>query len=293
MVINGQTRSGIVTLAFAGPTESAFEFEATEIADIVKRVGEQPFYRPHRLTFFQVLLLRSGSAKEEIDFVQHDLGPGMVSFVRPGQVQRLWMPEPCEGRLLLFEPSFISTGEENAEVLRIAPVTESSAAIENTFDSLFLEYSQIATQRLSRGIIFHELLALLLRLERQSESAPSSAAYPSEVLDLFRRFEGSMEANFGEQRSVAALARHLGCGEKRLSRACLAVSGMAPKRLIQNRVALEAKRILAHTDVPVNEISSRLGFSESTNFAKFFHRTTGELPKAFRVRVQSGRYAQE
>jgi transcriptional regulator GlxA family with amidase domain len=42
------------------------------------------------------------------------------------------------------------------------------------------------------------------------------------------------------------------------------------KVLIAARVALEAKRLLVHTDLSAVTIRHRLGFSESTNCGKFF-----------------------
>jgi AraC-like DNA-binding protein len=39
---------------------------------------------------------------------------------------------------------------------------------------------------------------------------------------------------------------------------------------------------LAYTNLPIARIAGLLGFSESTNFIKFFRRETGLLPGAFR-----------
>jgi AraC-like DNA-binding protein len=47
-------------------------------------------------------------------------------------------------------------------------------------------------------------------------------------------------------------------------------------------VLLEAKRLLAHTDRTVLSIATRLGFTEASNFGKFFTRHTGVTPLEFR-----------
>ncbi len=54
------------------------------------------------------------------------------------------------------------------------------------------------------------------------------------------------------------------------------------KRVIDGRVALEARRLLAHTDEPVATIARRLGFPEPTYFGTFFPRLTDATPGAFR-----------
>lgn len=288
MVKSGQTTPGIVTLAFASQSRPGFAFEALDLREVLHRVGERHFARPHRLSFFQILLLREGSAEEEVDFVRYRIRPGIVSFTRPGQVQRIWLSEECQGSMLLFEASFVSSGEQNAEVGQISRLVEASPDIESAFQRLFDEYARTGQQPLAPQILFHELMALVLRLQRQSDAASSPALQAPEALKLFRRFEKLLDVSFAEHRSAATMAHQLGCGPKTLSRACLAVAGLPPKTLIQNRVALEAKRMLAHTDEAVQRLAARLGFSEPSNFVKFFRRQTGELPKEFRVRSRLG-----
>lgn len=73
--------------------------------------------------------------------------------------------------------------------------------------------------------------------------------------------------------------------EKTLSRVCLNLNGLPAKTLINQRLILEAKRLLAHTSMSVQAIGLELGFDESTNFVKFFRRETGTTPLAFRQGV--------
>ena len=75
----------------------------------------------------------------------------------------------------------------------------------------------------------------------------------------------------------------LGCSVKSLNRAALEVAGISAKKLLVARVVLEAKRLLAHTTLPVAAIGDQLGFDEATNFVKFFRRETGSTPGAFRT----------
>ena len=62
-------------------------------------------------------------------------------------------------------------------------------------------------------------------------------------------------------------------------------TGQSAKALIDARVVLEAKRLLVHTDLSSAAIGHRLGFSEATNFTKFFAREAGVSPGAFRRRT--------
>lgn len=63
----------------------------------------------------------------------------------------------------------------------------------------------------------------------------------------------------------------------------LAATGRTAKEIIDARVMLEAKRLLIHTDRPVAAIAADLGFSEPTNFVKYFTIRAGMAPGAFRL----------
>ncbi|WP_459640649.1 helix-turn-helix domain-containing protein [Flavobacterium sp. CGRL2] len=58
--------------------------------------------------------------------------------------------------------------------------------------------------------------------------------------------------------------------------------GKTPKEIIDDRVMLEAKRLLAHTNENVKEISYELGFEEPTNFIKYFRKHSNSTPVEFR-----------
>ena len=134
------------------------------------------------------------------------------------------------------------------------------------------------------ALLRHQLCALLLRLaraqRRQEESRPAVA--PVE-LQRFHRFRDLVEQSFRRWHHVGPHANTLGCTEKTLTRAALAVVGTSAKAFIAGRVALEAKRLLVHTTLQVGVIAVDLGFQDASNFVKFFKRESGATPLQFRV----------
>ena len=74
---------------------------------------------------------------------------------------------------------------------------------------------------------------------------------------------------------------------KTLTRACRAMTGQTAKQIVDERVVLEAKRRLAHSDAAVETLAYQLGFSEATNFGKFFARHTGQSPGSFRGAINT------
>ncbi|WP_269859627.1 helix-turn-helix transcriptional regulator [Streptomyces sp. RPT161] len=124
--------------------------------------------------------------------------------------------------------------------------------------------------------------AVLLRLARLPH--PHHAASARAGGDVFRAFRYELERSFAATRSVQRYAAQLGYSPRTLTRACQAATGRTAKELIDARAALEAQRLLAHTDLPVAAICRVLGFSEPANFGKFFTRETGNTPRSFRTR---------
>ncbi|MGY4906207.1 helix-turn-helix domain-containing protein [Streptomyces sp. 900116325] len=67
-----------------------------------------------------------------------------------------------------------------------------------------------------------------------------------------------------------------------MTRATLAATGRTDKQHVDDRVLLEAKRLLQHTGLTTTEVTVRLGFTDASDFTKFFRLRTGMTPGTFR-----------
>ncbi|MDH6696830.1 AraC-like DNA-binding protein [Streptomyces sp. MAA16] len=130
-------------------------------------------------------------------------------------------------------------------------------------------------------LLRHLLAALVLRIARLPTPHGSLPRPATTTGDTFLRFQHELEHSFATTRNAADYATRVGYSLPTLNRACQAATGRNAKTLIDARVALEAGRLLAHTDLPVAAIGRRLGFTEPTNFGKFFTRETGLPPVPF------------
>ncbi|MGH8672978.1 MAG: helix-turn-helix domain-containing protein, partial [Burkholderiales bacterium] len=121
-----------------------------------------------------------------------------------------------------------------------------------------------------------------------SQPRPERSPASSRNLQRFRRFRDAVENGFRTTHQVGAYAGRLGCSQRSLARAARESAGTSAKAFLAQRIALEAKRLLAHTIHPIKAIADELGFDEPTNFVKFFRREAGCSPGDFRRR-NSGR----
>jgi AraC-like DNA-binding protein len=101
----------------------------------------------------------------------------------------------------------------------------------------------------------------------------------------FWRFRKLLDAEFSTKHQVQHYATALGMSDKTLSRVCVAAAGVTAKSIINQRLLLEARRLLAHTSLAVQTIGHELGFEEPTNFVKFIRREAGVTPLTFRKDV--------
>lgn len=139
-----------------------------------------------------------------------------------------------------------------------------------------------AQQRL-RTSIASVLLELIDGAGDRTTLAPDAVAEQKLVGD-FRR---ELEFNYLNTRSVGDYASLVGCSTKTLTRATKRVLGQTPKEVIDLRVVYAACRLLANTDISVAWIANNLGFSEQSNFARFFARLVDVTPAAYRAACQA------
>jgi AraC-like DNA-binding protein len=95
-------------------------------------------------------------------------------------------------------------------------------------------------------------------------------------------FRDLLEAHYKDQKQVSYYAAQLLITEKRLNQATTKVLDKTPKEIIDDRIMLEAKRLLAHTSENIKEVGYALGFEEPTNFIKYFKKHASTTPTEFR-----------
>ncbi len=245
---------------------------------------------PHRLGCHLLALTTAGHGTAEVDFQRRPVRPGTLLWIRPGQALRFDGGTGLDAALVTWEPGLLS-----ADQVAGVPVDDPSGPSRwqlagEDEDAVISEVSQLAVDcgRHSSGavaaaLLRHQLAVLLLRVALLPADDPADHNTPEGR--TFTRFRRALEESHRATRRVEDYAEMLGCSVRTLTRASLAVTGRTAKQVVDDRVALEARRLLACTDLSVAEIGRRLGFGEPTNFGRFFHREAGLSPGAFRAGI--------
>ncbi|MGY1495425.1 helix-turn-helix domain-containing protein [Streptomyces sp. QTS52] len=247
---------------------------------------------PHRLAYHQIMLVGSGTGDFTIDSTRYPCRTGSLLWIRPNQVIQFASAPNLEAHLVLFTETFPLRLRAQMgmldDVLRPChwQLRDDELATFKRLLTLMREEFERPDQGLGEDILKHLLAVALMHIDqmcRNQRNDHREADTPSgENAELFLRFRRELEASYGTTRLVEDYAAALNCTPRTLSRACRIVAGTSTKDLIDARVALEAKRLLVHTDLPVGTIARQLGFTEVTNFGKFFARRVNMTPGTFR-----------
>ncbi|MGO3164571.1 MAG: helix-turn-helix domain-containing protein, partial [Sphingobacteriaceae bacterium] len=82
---------------------------------------------------------------------------------------------------------------------------------------------------------------------------------------------------------VAHYASTLNTSPQNLNAACKKNGNLTASEVLAGYIIKEAKRLLFYTANSVSEVGFELGFSDKSNFSKYFKRHTGITPREFRM----------
>ncbi|MER5910113.1 AraC family transcriptional regulator [Streptomyces sp. NPDC001982] len=254
--------------------------------------ADAPLRRVHRIDFHVVMLFSEGPVRHMIDFAEYEVGAGDLLWIRPGQVHRFSRTSEYRGIVLTMQPGFLPRATVEATGLYrydqpplLHPDPAQLDALRAGLAQLQREYEDTTLPlSLHTAVLRHSLTAFLLRLAHLAASSAEAARRQADT--TFTLFRDAVEKDFATNHSVSAYADALGYSRRTLVRAVRAATGETPKGFIDKRVVLEAKRLLAHTDLPIGRVGVAVGFPDPANFSKFFQLHAGLTPVAFRAELR-------
>ncbi len=268
------------------------EFEILSIRSLYKK-HKHILTEPHRADFYHILIIRNGSGTHLIDFQPIKLNPNSVLFIKKGKVHFFYESADIEGDLILFTDNFFCRNNDDLKFLHSTILfndllDNTSLGFEAPKRSFTNAIETMKSELMNQPKEFHyEILQnllhnFLIEAHREKRNQGFRELPKGANLDYTLLFNELIDKHFLTIKSVKEYADMIHVSEKKLSNTTSVILGKSPKEIINERVILEAKRLLVHTNQSIKEIAFHLGFGETTNFIKYFKLQTGNTPTEFR-----------
>lgn len=251
---------------------------------------------PHRHNFQEILWVRSGRGQHAIDGQELTIQPNTFYLIAKGQVHQLITGIDLDGLVIRFTdaflPNFLSQEMGHYQTVLFNNVTINHTlpiqpdALPNFEKLLHLLLAEFNSNdgRTNQEILRHLLTVLLIKLGKiQKALIREGETAVDEETQLFHRFTLLLEEQFSQTHAVQDYALALNISPRQLSDITHRFVGCTAKHLIEDRLILEAKRLLTFTNLSVKEIAHKLGYKDPSHFSKIFKKKTQTTPQAYKT----------
>lgn len=240
----------------------------------------------HRDDYHFFFIQEKGSTPIEIDFQKYEIQSSSVIYIHPDQVHRIG---PFENIIA----SFLAINNENlnSEYLNlledIAPAKplllnkETFCAISEAI-LLCVKLSERHHEKLYHLLLKDSCNTLVALIASQYLEQSKSTDTLSRFEIITKAFKALLDLNFISNKKPTEYAQALNISTAYLNECVKNTTGHSVSSHIQQRVILEGKRLLYHTDKSVKEIASDLGYEDYPYFSRLFTKVTRMTALTFR-----------
>jgi AraC-like DNA-binding protein len=263
------------------------------------RTGSTPL--PHtRRDFYKISLVTDAEGILSYADKNFQVKGAILAFFNP-MIPYSWQPVSPHhsGYSCLFTEDFI-TPHFKAESLTqsplfkvggnhvLAPDQKTVRLLTSVFEQMMVEMQSSYAHKydLLRSylqIVIHEAL----KIEPPEEgytAGNSSVRIATSFLDLLeRQFPIPSPQHSLTFKNASEFAAHLAVHTNHLNRALKEVTGKTTTEHIAERLIIEAKALLRHSNWDIAQVGYSLGFGHPANFHIFFKKHTGQTPNHFRT----------
>ena len=287
----------IVRYYMSRPNIPEFEFMSEEQSsfpvaiDLLEKNSNYNPTTPHRHNGYEIFLFEEGGGLHMIDFKELEIRKGEVHILCPGQVHYMHRAPSSKGLVLKLSPDYTITG----------PFAKKSMSFFNKLSAPCIEFSDKGFEQVVKLVHniedelkektsgFYDMVQgyvnlFIMQCER-FQAADETFGTQLEN-EQFIQFRSLLEAHFSEEHSVRFYCEQMAVSQDRLTNLSKRSSGKTASEFIANRILLEAKRWLLHSNKSVKEIAYQLNFQDHAYFNRWFKKITGTTPGELRTTLR-------
>lgn len=251
-----------------------------------KELESEIIRKTHRDNYHLFFILEQGSGIFEVDFRQYIIASPAIIYIRPYQVHRGIFFEEGLFTTLLFSNDNLKT--EYHDFLNKTALADPLLLPDEIFGVLSeaiavcLKIYKVPERKLYHSILKDSCNALIGLMISQLLADPDQTRSPTRSEDIMSRFTSLLEDHFVVQKHPKYYAGALHLSTAYLNECAKNATGKTISFHIQERIILEAKRLLFHSSKSVKEIACDLGYDDYSYFSRIFSKATGMTASAFR-----------
>ena len=214
--------------------------------------------------------------------------PLSVIYIHPDQVHRTTAIDKVTVVSLAItnenlNPEYLKLLEDLVPVKPLRLSSQTFTLIAESV-SLCLKVAELEVDRLHHFLLkdaCNTLVALIL--STYLEHTKSTKKLSRFVL-VTKAFRVQLEQNYTTAKRPAEYAQKLNLSTAYLNECIKNTTGFSVSHHIQQRIILEAKRLLYYSDQSVKEIAAELGYDDYPYFSRLFTKATGMTALTFRTK---------
>lgn len=262
-------------------------------------LNEESVHRINSATYKQYIkvLFLSKGYELQVDLTEYTVKQPSLFFVSPNQYLHLKRPGKEKGYFIFYNRDFyciqIHDDEVACDGLLFNNIHNMPMVILDKDETPFFDYifDQMADEFGLKDTSLEEMIRtylkqLFIKSARlwKKQNLDKELVQQNNDLEFFRKFTLLVENHYKEKHHVADYAELLFIAPKTITHKFKRLKLPQPNDVIKNRILLEAKRLLAHTNMTAKEIGYELGYDDPAYFSRLFVQKTGETPSGFRTK---------
>lgn len=243
----------------------------------------------HRDEHYMFIIQKKGELMLEVDFNKIELKGAALCFVAPGQIHQYIYQNESEGWFLFADT--IAVPGSYREILDMDQWIRQSIAVDIhdiVFEMLPI-LEKIGWDSSLNGSSVQLSLAEAVMgtiVSKRKNSLLSQTQNNGQKYPITKSFKALLKKEYKENKQVQQYAKSLSITPLYLNEAVKEVTGYPPSYWIQQKVILEACRLLVYTEMDVKQIAYELGYEDAIYFSRFFKKGTGMTALQFRMTNQ-------
>jgi AraC family transcriptional regulator, transcriptional activator of pobA len=241
----------------------------------------------------QILVIERGGGEIQYEALTAAFSAPAIIVVPPTVAHGFRFQPSTGGWVVTFTEDVVRTfgdpsGETIARLKKLTMDPVVSVAENKDIARLSELCARLSEERLLSREGFHvamnSYLALIaIEIRRLVVNRDLSSAHLNDA--VVEKLFNLIESNFRDQRLLNYYAAKLAMTSDRLNKHVKRFTGITTGQLIRQRVLTEAKRQLAFSNQPINEIAYDLAYADPSHFVRAFRKDTGVTPRTFREKA--------